>query len=33
MQAAVDVCWWKQYFKGNFACVSISVSAKTNILF
>ena len=34
MQSAGDVCWWKQCFKGVFACVSvIRATAKTNILF
>jgi len=32
MQAG-DACWWKQCFKGIFACVSVSVTVKTNILF
>jgi len=32
MQAG-DVYWWKQCFKGIFACVSVSATAKTNILF
>ena len=32
MQAG-DVCWWKQCFKEIFACVSVSATAKINILF
>jgi len=31
MQAG-DICWWKQCFKGIFACVSVSATAKTNRL-
>jgi len=32
MQAG-DACWWKQCFKVIFACVSVSGTVKTNILF
>jgi len=30
-KASRDVCWWKQCFKGNSACVSVDETAKTNI--